>query len=537
MLRRVTSYSLLAVLACCFLSQPTLAEEDPNLARAGQALRKAMGANNIQAGNAAIQGLLRLNSAGAVKVIARLFPHASKLGTSWYWAIIKGLGTFTSADALTEVGKFIKRYKNAAPGRDLMFALQSNYSPYAAPMLMGLVQKAPPTIAFAALKHIGTLRQKSSVDGLLEMLSKYGKSKKPIVQQIEKALQNITGQNFGSSVEIWRRWWDANKQKPLPPSGGKSNTGTAADDMGGGRKYGYGKLTGGNKKKIIVIGATREGLNFDRINGMLNRLKIPHITVTKKDVNDGKVIFDDKVVAVFINCSNFREHCIAAGHTGGGAKNNRMRTCQGTTPHNNYSDKLSNKSVKNIRNWVNRGGYLFTEDWGLWEVLERGFGSFVKAGDKLKEQSVPIRPEVGMTSHPYLQRMFGKILQSDVPQGGGSVEPGKYQEINQVWKIDDESPSIKIVNKRQVKVLLSSEELAKKNNVDKAVGITFPVGGRDDLSGTVPESRQTGGRVLHVLSHFGKQGGHTLQNLLLNYLIQANERWLARQARQKFKKK
>jgi hypothetical protein len=117
------------------------------------------------------------------------------------------------------------------------------------------------------------------------------------------------------------------------------------------------------------------------------------------------------------------------------------------------------------------------------------------------------------------------------------VEPGKYEEINHNWKIDDESPSIKITNKRKVKVLLASEELATKNKVDRAVAVTFPVGGNDDSTGALPLKSQTGGRVLHVLSHFGKQknqkDGHTLQNLLLNYLIQANERWLSRQSRLK----
>ena len=38
----------------------------------------------------------------------------------------------------------------------------------------------------------------------------------------------------------------------------------------------------------------------------------------------------------------------------------------------------------------------------------------------------------------------------------------------------------------------------------------------------------TGGRVLYVLSHFGKQKSeddeYTLQNLLLNFLIEASER-------------
>lgn len=528
MLRYAHVTALLLVVSIALL--PALAAESPNLVTAKKALHGALGAGNLKAAQDAIGNILRENSREAVQALVATFPAAAQRGTDWYWAWIKALAAVTSKEALDEVGLFVAKHGGGAPGRDVMFWMQSNYSPHAVEMLLKLVEKAPVAVGNLALDHLGTLRQKSSVAGLIALLDKQVKAKGPLAERVQRALRSITGQDFGGSTDTWRNWWAANKDKPLDAGNEQrgNRTGTVADDMGGGRDYGYGKLIKGDKGKILVIGASKPSLNFDHIENLLQKMQVPHKLVTKEDFNSGKVDLKG-VMAIFVNCSNFREHCICPTCKPGGTVNNRMYTCTGCNSHTTYSDKLSNASVKKLVAWVQQGGYLFTEDMGLEEILEVGFGDFVKTGAKLNEQNTAIKPEVGMTSHPYLRRMFARILEAKLPAEGGSAEPPTYESVDHVWKIDNESPAIKIVNRGAVNTLLASEEMATKNKVDRAVAILFGVGGSVDLAGTTTEAKMRGGRVLHVLSHFGKQKSqrddYTLQNLLLNFLIECNERW------------
>jgi hypothetical protein len=145
-----------------------------------------------------------------------------------------------------------------------------------------------------------------------------------------------------------------------------------------------------------------------------------------------------------------------------------------------------------------------------------------------------------MTAHPYLKRVFARMmaLQQTLaePKASGSVEVPvpTYEKVEHTWKIDDQSPAIQINDKNSVQVLMESSELAETHKVDKAVAILIGVnaGSKINITGTDTESDLRGGRVLHVMSHFTKQksarDGHTMKNLLLNYLIEANERHLTK---------
>ena len=100
--------------------------------------------------------------------------------------------------------------------------------------------------------------------------------------------------------------------------------------------------------------------------------------------------------------------------------------------------------------------------------------------------------------------------------GEGAAETPEIEDpdirlVDHRWKIDKESPSLDIRSKK-VEVLVDSEELLKMCG-EGAVAITFPV---------------KRGRVLHVLSHFGKQSSSdneaTIENILVNFLLQVRIR-------------
>jgi hypothetical protein len=109
-----------------------------------------------------------------------------------------------------------------------------------------------------------------------------------------------------------------------------------------------------------------------------------------------------------------------------------------------------------------------------------------------------------------------------------SVKPGEFR-IDAEWKIDDESPDIKILKKDAVTVLIMSPKIADKSRPEGAVAVTWGVSGENIVStGSNKTSYSGGGRVLHVMSHFGKQKSKidefALQNLILNFLIELNQR-------------
>ncbi len=199
---------------------------------------------------------------------------------------------------------------------------------------------------------------------------------------------------------------------------------------------------------------------------------------------------------------------------------------------------LEGSALDKIRRYVNEGGYLFTEDWALKEILDARFGEFVKLGNYISEMEVNILPKPGAATHPFLRRVF---IKPPKMSGGGTMSESDFEKVAHTWKIDNESPSIKIMDKSKVTVLIYSPDVGEKagNNGSDAVAITFAVnpksgssaGGDPVASGKPIEqdrAKMSGGRVLHVMSHFGKQKKRedefTIQNLLINFLVEANER-------------
>jgi len=195
-----------------------------------------------------------------------------------------------------------------------------------------------------------------------------------------------------------------------------------------------------------------------------------------------------------------------------------------------------------IRRYVDGGGYLFTEDWALREILSVKFKEFVDVGTFLSEMEVNVYPKPGAGSHPYLRNIFTRPKPKAVQQRGGTVSEGSdadFERIEHTWKIDKDSPAIKITSPAKVTTLIYSKDVGTASKSSDAVAVTFVVnpksggpGGGDPVATGAPieqdRTKMTGGRVLHVMSHFGKQKSttdeYTIQNLLLNFLIEASER-------------
>ena len=154
------------------------------------------------------------------------------------------------------------------------------------------------------------------------------------------------------------------------------------------------------------------------------------------------------------------------------------------------------KTVANVRAFVEGGGYVFTSDWGL-SIVARAFPGLVRNGGTVGPRTVGLKPKEA--KDPLLEGVFYD------PQGGGSAASLKKFR----WEIDSSSYLIQIARPSAVDVLVESPEVAKHPAIAVAIR----------------PSKEGAGKILHLLSHFKTQatpqGDYALQSLLLNFMLEA----------------
>jgi len=194
--------------------------------------------------------------------------------------------------------------------------------------------------------------------------------------------------------------------------------------------------------------------NFDHIQDVLTTLNIPHTLIGKSELDKDTYSLDDKWILIF-NSNFFFEHCCNPEHLKL-APNliSRVDVCPGPNNHQVHSTKLSDKAIKKIRHFVEEGGYLFTEHMNIQEIIERAFKKVIVHTRFLRGKLVKIQPASGQEQNPYLKYVF------NTPYGWDLKSVPSVQ-----WKIDDESPNIRIINKDKVTVLIVSPELAMSQRV------------------------------------------------------------------------
>ena len=139
----------------------------------------------------------------------------------------------------------------------------------------------------------------------------------------------------------------------------------------------------------------------------------------------------------------------------------------------NCGAKFDREAVRRIGSFVEEGGFLFTTDWALRDVLEPAFPDYVEFNQQLTGDEV-VRVEIHSKDDPFLATLIGP---EDDPQ----------------WWIEGSSYPIRILKPDQVNVIISSKELGRRYG-EPAVFITFEVGQ---------------GRVYHMISHFYLQRTET----------------------------
>ena len=139
----------------------------------------------------------------------------------------------------------------------------------------------------------------------------------------------------------------------------------------------------------------------------------------------------------------------------------------------NCGAKFNRASLSRIRTFVEDGGFLFTTDWALRDVLEKAFPGYVEYNNRPTGDEV-VRVEIHSHDDPFLRTLIGP---EDDPQ----------------WWLEGSSYPIRVLNTKEVDVVISSKEIGKRYG-ESPVFVTFPVGQ---------------GRVYHMISHFYLQRSET----------------------------
>lgn len=139
----------------------------------------------------------------------------------------------------------------------------------------------------------------------------------------------------------------------------------------------------------------------------------------------------------------------------------------------NCGAKFDGRGINVVRDFVEKGGFLFTTDWALRDVLEPAFPGYVEYNEKRTADEV-VRVVIHDQDDPLLATMIGP---DDDPQ----------------WWLEGSSYPIRVLRPDDVKVIISSKEIERRYG-EAPVFVMFEVGE---------------GRVYHMISHFYLQRSET----------------------------
>ncbi|MEK7309828.1 MAG: hypothetical protein AAB038_03340 [Planctomycetota bacterium] len=528
----------------------------------GQDLQAGIQKIDIKVVKKAVEELVRQNDEPAFNSLSNAAVSVEGIAesTEMLWAILDGIGRLTNSAVIPKITNFILKHKDRDLGKALLSAMRSNQSQDMISLLSAIVDKGTYEMKLECLRQFGNIRIKESVEALINLLKSIDekdkpagspadrdKSKKELLEHIYASLNDLTREpdKYHSNYTLWMEWWEKSKDKGTAEIVVQKKAVSGEDNVGKYRPMSIVQTL--EKDKVIVVrndrcdenikkaGGKGFDCNFDKIQDVLAALNIPFTLVGKSELDKESYSLDDKWALVF-NCNLFADHCCNPEHlklppTQKKLDKVRLWQCPGTENHITHKTELSDKTIKKIKRFVDTGGYLFTEDLNIMEIIQRAFPKTISQSTFLIERTVRILPEPAAVLHPYLKYVFEAPPMAQPPaasmpgQPSGetkSVKPGELS-LDSEWQIDNQSPNIKVIDKNLVTVLIVSPQMAKQYKDEGAVAVTFRVvdpsiqatGGKDI-------TYLPGGRVLHVMSHFGHQKSKVsefaLQNLLVNFL-------------------
>lgn len=464
----------------------------------GKALARLKAAT--ESGNAASIGeaakaLARDDSVRAAKALTTV--AIASAGSGAHEAVAAAMSTFTEKRARRYVTDGARKHKDRRVRWLMVLALGRSDWEEAPEALAQVLEARDPGLASEAVRGLQKRRNAASVEMLIAFLEEFDAKHPPklrpaggdsVHDAVVTALRDLTGEDLEDGVD-WRNWWTQHASSFNPQAPGKKT-----EKPGSGHKLvtrlrerrpdAFRSLEELQKDDILVVTGA-----FDQVQDVLDVLKLPHTVVPRADFS--KTPLNPKQVIIF-NCDQ---------ETG----------------------KLPPVDQARLREFVARGGYVFTSDWELQNVVAPSFDGELTMAGSTEEFKVGIAPAKGAERHPLLRDVF-------------PADPFKAAAFR--WQID--AVSFTVRPGKRATVLIHSDELEKRHGsgIVAAVFRYGPGAGRGGASRQRPRpttgggsrsgrsaSERVPGSVLHVLSHFQKQrdesgDGFALQQMLLNFIVE-----------------
>lgn len=283
-------------------------------------LDRAIKAPDDKAAVSALQRIVSLNSKDAAKAILKRLKKALQINNKVYWSCVGAVASFTAEDAIDEIGDFVIRRKKDI-GKDILFEISNrNHSETLTPLFIKIFDKGSDELQYSILDHIPLVPSREIVPVLIERVDR---SKGEMKRRVVKALELVTGKQFGDNTTNWNSWWNANKDKWTPPERKKSRPGevittgidpTRRDEL----------RTDIPKDKIVVlVGYCRDRKRwdhtYDHIEEILKKMGIPHTVVVKDEFEKESFSLDGRI-ALIANCTYINQHCICPSCKASGVK-------------------------------------------------------------------------------------------------------------------------------------------------------------------------------------------------------------------------
>jgi len=503
----------------------------PTDARA-DALGDAVSGRKTSAAKRALRELLEANDLASLKrILLALQTEGLSQTPEVYAVLLHAAAGFTNPEALQHLGDAVVEGQGTDWGRDLAARVLSNRNPGVVRALRRFLQGSI-ALQLLALEALAELRDPAAVAALIEFLGEKGP---PFVKRAcREALVTLTGADHAQDAQAWSAWWEANGRKLPAKTRGSTRTRTTVDAMDALRSQSYERL---KSARLIVVSGRDCTLgwfdhDYDDLDEILLKMGLKATVVSRVELESKKYRLPRDTAAVLMNCVHWRAHCgcpkcVPSGRGSGGPRSGGA--CVGCSVHTKCEDPLGPRAAQKLVRYVKGGGYLFTEDWVLEDFLSKAWPKLVGVGPRMGAGGVEVLPAPGLGTHPYLRRVFGQSLRASGDPGSGTWI---RQLASERWTVDAGSPTVVVRDTERVSSLIVSDYLRENFEGNATVALTFSLATRKvpASEGTHPQdrARMRGGRVLHVLSHFGKQSSrgdeYALQELLLNFLIEANER-------------
>jgi len=457
---------IVAVTAAVAPSAPPAAADDSGWADAKRSLEQAVQAKDAGALKAAIAKVAKDDSERAVKALLVAAFSAQELDV--YKELLAAFASMKSKEAVATTIELAREHRDWQVRYLLVEALGGMPAPEAEKALQAAFHDKHESVAGAALRAARAKPSAATVSALIEVLEKLEKKERDgrVYGEAQRSLEAITGEKISSSFE-WRSWWKVHEDGFDPKKAAEQAGKSGGDDMHTvlrriderGEKQFVDELKKGD---IICVSG-----QFDHVDAVLDHLKLPYEKVDRKDFAQKAAKLDPHSILVF-NC------------------------------HNHDSERFTEAEIKRLAAFVEAGGYVFTSDWELRNVIEKAFTGYIGVGRETGEHEFPILPAKAAEKHPYLRDVFPE---------------NPFARARFKWKIDNVSYTVKIGKAQAVISLVESAQLGQMYG-SPIVACTF---------------RHGKGAVLHVLSHFERQqdesgDGFALQQLFVNFVIE-KQKW------------